>query len=452
MIAANELPQKSSVYEVPAVPYGETPTPEQQEQLTTAQIASIVAGVAMAKGAMQDAVTNQIMALLRSADLLTDAGIAAFAKTAAKLVKVASRKAQEVTWSGVKRRSEIVGVPFTARMPKEREIPKDLRQGRTSDLEQAYARLAKEYKTNLDRTPEDPIIQELVAQYEDEEVSPLPRPDNISSDAVERIADGKADWAESFATASAQEGTLDPEGASDEEISRDSLTERRRRAREEQAKELEKFNAEVARARGERATQARDSQAQYERAVAEREAAYAEQERAFTLSLAEMNSIIERYSLQKAGERAERMVSQDIAGASRNIYSIAVEGIKDNEVIGYRRVVHPELSKSGQSCGLCIVASTMQYKKSELLPIHSGCNCETCEIYSKDGKIYDPGHIINMEDLEVFYREAKNSTHGWDLKKSRYEVVNHPEYGPTLVNAHPNKTGKIKKEHIPANV
>ena len=57
-----------------------------------------------------------------------------------------------------------------------------------------------------------------------------------------------------------------------------------------------------------------------------------------------------------------------------------------------------------------------------------------------------------MEDLEVFYREAKNSTHGWDLKKSRYKVVNHPEYGPTLVNAHPNKTGKIKKEHVPANV
>lgn len=448
MISANELPQKESVYDFPAVPHGQQPTPEQQEQAMTAQIAATIVGVAAAKAGMQDAVTNQIVALLKSADLMSEAGIKAFAKIAARLVRAASRKSQELTWVGVKRRASIVGVPFTAPMPKPTDIPQELRQGRTSNLESAYARLAKEYQDNLKRKLDDPVIEELVAQYEEEEISPLPRPDNLSSDAVERIADGKAEWAEAFAKASQEEGTLDPEAESDEEISRDSLTERRRRAREEQAKELERFNAEIRRAKGARATQARDSEAQLR---ADRAAALVEEANTFTLSIAEREAVVERYALQKAGERAERMVSQDISGAARNIYKIAIDNVPNNAVVGYRRVVHPELSKSGQSCGLCIVASTMEYKKADLLPIHSGCNCETCEIYSKDGYLYDPGHIINMEDLEVFYREAKDSTHGWDLKKSRYEVVNHPEYGPTLVNAHPNKTGKIKKEYIPTN-
>ena len=452
MISANQLPAKRSVYEYPAAYPGQELTPEQQEQALTARVAGVILGVASAKAAIQDTVTMQIVALLHSANLTTEAGIKAFAKAAAKIVKVASRKAQEVTWVGVRSRATAVGVPFTATMPKERDIPVSLRKGRTSDLETAYARLAEEYKKNLDRKPEDPVIQELVAQYEDEEISPLPRPDNVSSDAVERVADGKAEWAKAFEEASEEEGRSEPEGPSDEEIARDSLKERRRRLREEQAKELKKFNAAIAKARGERQEQARNAQAEYQESVLQREAALLEEERAFKLSKAEIQAVIERYAEHKAGERAERMVSQDISGASRNIYSIAIDSIKDNEVIGYRRVVHPELSKSGQSCGLCIVASTMEYKKSDLLPIHSGCNCETCEIYSKDGKIYDPGHIINMEDLEVFYREAKGSTHGWDLKKSRYKIVDHPEYGPTLVNDHPNKTGKIQKEYIPANV
>src|SRR5699024_1598471 len=227
MISANELPANESDYDAPANPHGQQPTPEQQEQAMTAQIAATIVGVATAKAGLQDAVTNQIMALLKSADLLSDAGIKAFAAIAAKLVRSASRKSQELTWVGVKRRASIVGVPFTSPMPKPADIPQELRQGRTSNLESAYARLAKEYQDNLKRTPDDPVIQELVAQYEEEGMSPLPRPDNLSSDAVERIADGKAEWAESFAKASQEEGTFDPEAESDEKISRDSLAERR---------------------------------------------------------------------------------------------------------------------------------------------------------------------------------------------------------------------------------
>src|SRR5699024_413363 len=135
------------------------------------------------------------------------------------------------------------------------------------------------------------------------------------------------DWTESLAKGSQKEGTFDPEAQSDEKISRDSLAERGRRAREEQAKELERFNAEIRRAKEARDTEARDSEAKLR---ADRAAALVEEANTFTLSLAEREAVVERYALQKAGERAERMVSQDISGAARNIYKIAIDNVPNN--------------------------------------------------------------------------------------------------------------------------
>ena len=136
-------------------------------------------------------------------------------------------------------------------------------------------------------------------------------------------------------------------------------------------------------------------------------------------------------------------MAQDVASAARNAHQEVLQKTPKKVVVGFRRVVHPELSKSG-SCGLCIVASTMKYTRGDLLPIHAGCNCETVEIYNIDGRIIDPGQQINEEDLFVFYREAKGSTRGWDLKRWKYKIVDHPEYGPTLVNS----SAKHATEHI----
>lgn len=443
MIPANQLPPKKSVYDMPNVLPGMDPTPAQEEQAQVAQIAGIILAVAAAKSTLSDAVTNYLVALLRSADLLTEAGIKAFAKSAAALVRLAVRQAQEITWSGVSARAQVVGVRFNGATPSERDIPAELRYSRGTDLETAYARVAREYQKNRERTREDTVIKELIAQYEDELITPLPRPNNISSDAVERVADGKEEWTEAFVKASQAEGGTNPEGPSDEEVSRDSLARRREEARIEREKELQKLASDVSAAKSER-KQRRDS----EPALPLQSEA---PEVTITLTDAEVDAVIERYAEQKVEELVERMVSQDIAGASRNIYKHALAQIPESKVIGYRRVIHPELSKSGTSCGLCIVASTMEYTRAELLPIHSGCNCETCEIYSVGDAVFDPGGMINFEDLEVFYREAGNTTHGWSLKRHKYRVENHPEYGPTLVNDHPNKRGKIKKEYVAYN-
>jgi putative head protein len=153
-----------------------------------------------------------------------------------------------------------------------------------------------------------------------------------------------------------------------------------------------------------------------------------------TLTPAEVDRVIERYAEQKVEERAERMVSHDIQSASRNTHHVAMDKLPKSKVVGYRRIVHPELSESGQSCGLCIVASTNMYSHGDLMPIHNLCNCEVAEVYKVGDQLFDPGNLINMEDLEVFYNEAAGSTRGFDLKRSRYKVIDHPEYGRSLVN------------------
>lgn len=95
-------------------------------------------------------------------------------------------------------------------------------------------------------------------------------------------------------------------------------------------------------------------------------------------------------------------------------------------LLGWRRIVHPELSKSG-SCGLCIVASTRLYTKGEPHEIHARCNCLPMLVY--EGA--DPGGIINLQDLERFYREAGANRRN-ELKNTRYQVDQHGELGPVL--------------------
>lgn len=96
-------------------------------------------------------------------------------------------------------------------------------------------------------------------------------------------------------------------------------------------------------------------------------------------------------------------------------------------ITGYRRIVHPELAKTG-SCGLCIVASDQVYHTAFLLPIHGNCNCTVLPII---GEI-DPGSSLNNMTLGDFYAAAGDSTHAHDLKRVRVVVNEHGEYGPVL--------------------
>jgi len=98
------------------------------------------------------------------------------------------------------------------------------------------------------------------------------------------------------------------------------------------------------------------------------------------------------------------------------------------EIIGHRRIIHPEKAESGFSCGLCVVAATRFYTTDELLAIHGGCNCDTAPITATS----DPGLSLNENDLKEFYNAA-GSTASEDLLNTRIRYVEHGELGPILV-------------------
>lgn len=96
-------------------------------------------------------------------------------------------------------------------------------------------------------------------------------------------------------------------------------------------------------------------------------------------------------------------------------------------ITGFRRVVRPELSRTG-TCGLCLVASDVVYKVGVLEPIHDRCKCVPVPIVGE----VDPGNSLNNLDLEQLYADS-GSKLGEDLKKVRYKVDEHGELGPVLI-------------------
>jgi hypothetical protein len=97
------------------------------------------------------------------------------------------------------------------------------------------------------------------------------------------------------------------------------------------------------------------------------------------------------------------------------------------KIIGYRRVIHPELSRTG-TCGMCIAASDRMYHVAQLMPIHRLCKCGIAAV-TED---YDPAEDLNTVDLNALYKAA-GGTSVAHLKRTRYQVDEHGELGPTLV-------------------
>lgn len=126
-------------------------------------------------------------------------------------------------------------------------------------------------------------------------------------------------------------------------------------------------------------------------------------------------------------DRAAIIAETNVTLAMRDQAGADLNASKD--VIGWRRVIHPELSESGTSCGLCIVASDRWYTRSDLMPIHARCNCLVMPITRKS----DPGFRINQDDLNDLYAAA-GTNKARDLKETRFAIRQHGELGPVLVN------------------
>lgn len=124
-------------------------------------------------------------------------------------------------------------------------------------------------------------------------------------------------------------------------------------------------------------------------------------------------------------QRATQLVQADVAAARRDERSVIRAAAP--KVIGYRRVLHPELSKYGP-CGLCIVAADRFYPTGYLNPLHNGCVCDEAEIT----EAFDPGTRLNRADLDRLY-DAAGSNLREDLQRIRVTVRENGELGPILV-------------------
>lgn len=102
-------------------------------------------------------------------------------------------------------------------------------------------------------------------------------------------------------------------------------------------------------------------------------------------------------------------------------------------VVGYRRVLHPELSKTGV-CGLCLVAADRRYAVAELMPIHALCKCEVAPVVEAGGAVEDPGKALNRADLDRVY-SAGGGTDAALLKRVRIRIDEHGELGEVIAPA-----------------
>lgn len=128
-------------------------------------------------------------------------------------------------------------------------------------------------------------------------------------------------------------------------------------------------------------------------------------------------------AVQAAFDREMGLIEADLMLAARAAQDEAMRGL---DVAHYRRVLRPEMSKSG-SCGLCIAASLQVYTVDELMPIHDHCQCLTAPIL--DG--LDPAQTLNEQDRQAIYQSLDDRGRA-DLAKIRVQVRDHGEYGPVL--------------------
>ncbi|WP_053065410.1 hypothetical protein [Micromonospora sp. RV43] len=147
---------------------------------------------------------------------------------------------------------------------------------------------------------------------------------------------------------------------------------------------------------------------------------------------------------RKALQRAQAMAQTDVALAQRAQEHEVLIQYDPREVIGWRRILRPELSKEGP-CGLCIVAADRWYRIEELKPLHDNCKCAVLPIL----RGADPGLKLNADDLKRLYTAAAGgegrSTAGRRLNRVRAMITEDGELGPILVNGPKNPRGKGRR-------
>lgn len=137
-------------------------------------------------------------------------------------------------------------------------------------------------------------------------------------------------------------------------------------------------------------------------------------------------------AVQRLYDRLDSLIEQDLALADRDEASRVLteasvhSGSSLKTVTGFRRIIHPELSRGG-TCGFCAIAADRVYNIGGLMPLHPNCRCTIMPIVEGN----DPGYQMNESELIEAYGSA-GGTEASKLANLAVREYDHGEYGPTF--------------------
>lgn len=140
-------------------------------------------------------------------------------------------------------------------------------------------------------------------------------------------------------------------------------------------------------------------------------------------------------AIRAGAVRLSSIASTDVQLARRNA-GFQARG-RNDRIVGYARTL-----TGAENCALCYVASTQRYTKSDLLPIHPGCDCGEMPIFGTQ----DPGQVIDELRLNATH-EAVEQRFGISDPGARepdyrqIQIREHGELGPLLTVEDQHFTG-----------
>lgn len=145
-------------------------------------------------------------------------------------------------------------------------------------------------------------------------------------------------------------------------------------------------------------------------------------------------------TIEQAVAKAENRLSQQVQTDMQLAKTHASQEVisKGVGIVGWRR----ELT-GDKSCALCVVASTRTYRKSDLMPMHPGCDCQPVPVYGTEFRqSMDPESkdVLDAAHAEIVSRLGVDTNKAETLRKLTI-VHDHGELGPLLAVRDQHFTG-----------
>lgn len=145
-------------------------------------------------------------------------------------------------------------------------------------------------------------------------------------------------------------------------------------------------------------------------------------------------------TIEQAVAKAETRLTQQVQSDMQLSRTHAAQEVisKGVGIVGWRR----ELT-GDKSCALCVVSSTRTYRKSDLMPMHPGCDCIPVPVYGTEFRQSigtDDKAVLDAAHAEIVSRLGVDTNKAAELRQLTI-VHDHGELGPVLAVRSQNFVG-----------